>query len=136
MKFSTLSVALVSLAVVQGFAPHPASTGKSHLLASTEPLFVDETRDNVKDYYGKELQTSDDLATNACCTAGAPPKYIQECINNLHPSTVSRYYGCGLCLPLYDMKDCHVLDWVVGPAVMCTLLRNWLGLMGALWVLI
>ena len=110
MKFSTLSIALVSVAVVQGFAPHPASTGKSHLLASTEPLFVDETRDNVKDYYGKELQTSDDLATNACCTAGAPPKYIQECINNLHPSTVSRYYGCGLCLPLYDMKDCHVLD--------------------------
>lgn len=68
------------------------------------------TRQSVQNYYGKELQTSDDLQTNACCTAGAPPTYIQDCINNLHPTTVSKYYGCGLCLPSYDLTACAVLD--------------------------
>ena len=71
---------------------------------------VDETRASVQDYYGKNLQTSDDLQTNACCTAGAPPNYIQECINNLHPTTVAKYYGCGLCLPNYDLTGANVLD--------------------------
>lgn len=74
------------------------------------PLFADETRANVKQYYGTELQTSNDLKTNACCTAGAPPKYIQECIKNLHESTIARYYGCGLCLPSYDLTGCSILD--------------------------
>lgn len=50
------------------------------------------------------------MQTNACCTAGAPPKHIQEAINNLHPTTVSKYYGCGLCLPSYDLTGCSVLD--------------------------
>jgi len=71
---------------------------------------VDATRESVQDYYGKTLQKSEDLQTNACCTAGAPPTYIQDCLNNLHPVTVSKYYGCGLTLPNYDLKGCKVLD--------------------------
>uniref|UniRef100_A0A7S3DU83 Arsenite methyltransferase n=1 Tax=Entomoneis paludosa TaxID=265537 RepID=A0A7S3DU83_9STRA len=107
-----LSLSLYSFGAVNAFTPVQTTSRSSALSASTEPapLFIDETRDSVKNYYGNELQTSDDLATNACCTAGAPPKYIQDCINNLHPSTVSRYYGCGLCLPFYDMEGCSVLD--------------------------
>ena len=73
-------------------------------------LFVDETRASVSNYYGKELSSSDDLKTNACCTAGAPPKYIQDCIQNIHPEVVSRYYGCGLCLPQYPLEGATVLD--------------------------
>jgi arsenite methyltransferase len=69
-----------------------------------------KTRESVQNYYGTELQTSDDLATNACCTSGAPPVYIQDCINNLNPTTVSKYYGCGLCMPSYDLTGCRVLD--------------------------
>jgi arsenite methyltransferase len=75
---------------------------------------VDETqqdrRADVQDYYGKTLQTSDDLKTNACCTAGSPPVYIQNAIRNLHPTTVQKYYGCGLCLPNYDLSGATVLD--------------------------
>ena len=71
---------------------------------------VDETRANVQDYYGKNLQSSDDLQTDACCTAGAPPTYIQDCINKLHPTTVAKYYGCGLCLPNYDLTGATILD--------------------------
>lgn len=77
-------------------------------------LFVDATssasiRDSVSKYYGETLQSSDDLQTNACCTAGAPPKHIQDCISQIHPTVVSKYYGCGLCVPdLLDGKT--VLD--------------------------
>lgn len=66
-------------------------------------------RDSVSKYYGETLQSSDDLQTNACCTAGAPPKHIQDCISQIHPTVVSKYYGCGLCVPdLLDGKT--VLD--------------------------
>lgn len=67
-------------------------------------------RANVQDYYGKTLQTTNDLKTNACCTAGSPPKYIQKAIAALHPTTVLKYYGCGLCLPSYDLKGASILD--------------------------
>jgi len=56
------------------------------------------------------LETSEDLKTNACCTAGAPPKFVQECLSKLHPTTIAKYYGCGLCLPQYDLTGLSVLD--------------------------
>jgi arsenite methyltransferase len=69
-----------------------------------------KTRKDVQNYYGTELQTSDDLATNACCTSGAPPQHIQDCLAKIHPTVISKYYGCGLCLPNYDLSGCSVLD--------------------------
>lgn len=72
---------------------------------------VDETtRASVQDYYGKELSNSADLKTNACCTAGAPPTFIQQAINNINPEVVSKYYGCGLCLPQYPLEGANMLD--------------------------
>lgn len=64
----------------------------------------------MSEYYGKTLSKSEDLQTNACCTAGAPPLYIQDCINNIHPSVLAKYYGCGLCLPQYDLTGLRILD--------------------------
>jgi arsenite methyltransferase len=64
----------------------------------------------VSEYYGKTLKTTDDLKTNACCTAGAPPRYIRDAIANIDPLVLSKYYGCGLCLPQYDMTGLRVLD--------------------------
>jgi hypothetical protein len=87
-----------------------AITSLSVATEDTNALFVDETRASVSNYYGKELSTSDDLKTNACCTAGAPPQYIQDCIKNIHPEVVSKYYGCGLCLPQYPLDGANVLD--------------------------
>ena len=66
--------------------------------------------DQVSEYYGTTLTTSDDLLTNACCTAGAPPLHIQTLIQNIHPSVLAKYYGCGLCVPQYDMTGMTVLD--------------------------
>ena len=64
----------------------------------------------MSEYYGKTLQTSDDLQTNACCTAGAPPTYIQDALANIHPTILSKYYGCGLCIPQYELDGLRVLD--------------------------
>jgi len=85
-------------------------TETSTSTSTPSALFVDETRASVSNYYGKELSTSEDLKTNACCTAGAPPDYIQEAIKNIHPEVVSKYYGCGLCLPQYPLEGANVLD--------------------------
>ena len=41
-----------------------------------------ETHDEVKDYYGKTLQSSSDLQSN-CCTAAEPPDYIKEILKQI-----------------------------------------------------
>ena len=64
----------------------------------------------VSEYYGKTLSTSDDLLTNACCTSAAPPEYIQQAIERVSPTVRAKYYGCGLCLPQYDMTVSVSLD--------------------------
>lgn len=64
----------------------------------------------MKEYYGETLSTSDDLQTNACCTGSAIPDVIRTKLSNVHPDTIARYYGCGLCLPDYDLTGLNVLD--------------------------
>ncbi|MCX2795765.1 methyltransferase domain-containing protein [Microbulbifer thermotolerans] len=63
----------------------------------------------VQDYYGKQLQSSDDLKTTACCDASAVPEWLKPLLAKIHPEILSRYYGCGLvCPPL--LSGCRVLD--------------------------
>lgn len=50
------------------------------------------------------------MQTNACCTAAAPPPYIQQALLNIHPAVRAKYYGCGLCVPSYDLSQAAVLD--------------------------
>ncbi len=65
--------------------------------------------DSVKDYYGKQLQSSSDLKTTACCDASSVPNWLKPLLANIHPEVLSRYYGCGLiCPPL--LEGCRVLD--------------------------
>jgi arsenite methyltransferase len=68
------------------------------------------TRADVQEYYGTTLQKSEDLKTNACLTAGSPPPYVRQCLKKIHPEVLAKYYGCGLCLPAYDLSGCSVLD--------------------------
>jgi len=82
--------------------------------------------EEIKDYYGKELSTSEDLKTNACCTLEKPPKHIRDALSNVHDEVMSKYYGCGLAIPakLEGMKildlgsgsgrDCYILSQLVG----------------------
>lgn len=63
----------------------------------------------VQDYYGKELQHSDDLKTSACCDITQIPSWLKPVLANIHPEVLNRYYGCGLvCPPL--LEGCRVLD--------------------------
>jgi SAM-dependent methyltransferase len=65
--------------------------------------------DVVQDYYGKQLQSTADLKTTACCDASAIPDWLKPLLGKIHPDVLSRYYGCGLvCPPL--LEGCRVLD--------------------------
>jgi SAM-dependent methyltransferase len=65
--------------------------------------------ENVQDYYGKVLQGSADLRTDACCTAEAPPPLIRQALGNVHDEVTGRYYGCGLVAP-EALQGLSVLD--------------------------
>ena len=65
--------------------------------------------DIVQDYYGKQLQSTADLKTSACCDIEAIPEWLKPLLSKIHPDVLSRYYGCGLvCPPL--LEGCRVLD--------------------------
>jgi len=66
-------------------------------------------RDIVQDYYGKQLKSTDDLKTSACCDISALPSWLKPLIDNIHPEVLSRYYGCGLVCPDL-LEGCKVLD--------------------------
>lgn len=69
----------------------------------------DQVKDQVKDYYGRQLQGTADLKTSACCDASAVPIWLRPLLARIHPEVLDRYYGCGLvCPPL--LEGCRVLD--------------------------
>lgn len=80
----------------------------------------------VEAYYGSFLETSSDLKTNACTTAGAPPSHLKNLLANVHDEILATYYGCGLVYPpqlegarVLDLgcgtgRDCYVLSQLVG----------------------
>ena len=82
--------------------------------------------DEVKDYYGKILQSSNDLKTDACCTTEEIPEHLKQAMANIHSEVSSRYYGCGLVRPqqlqgmrILDLgcgsgRDCYILSQLVG----------------------
>ncbi len=83
-------------------------------------------KDSVQEYYGKVLQHSNDLKTNACCTDGEMPVSLRKVFANIHPEVQARYYGCGLVSPqlleglrILDLgsgsgRDCYALAQLVG----------------------
>jgi len=66
--------------------------------ARTELAAPADTADAVKEYYGKILQKSEDLKTNACCTGDLPPPHIRKAMAKVHDEVVAKYYGCGFCV--------------------------------------
>lgn len=86
--------------------------------------------DLVKDYYGKQLRSSADLQTSACCDSSAVPDRLRPLLAKIHPEVLSRYYGCGLvCPPLLD--GCKVLDLGCGSGRDAYLLSQLVGLEGS-----
>lgn len=65
--------------------------------------------DIVQDYYGRQLTTSADLKTSACCDVSQMPAWLKPLLARIHPEVLSRYYGCGLVCPT-QLEGCRVLD--------------------------
>lgn len=87
---------------------------------------VSPTKDSVKEYYGKILQTSDDLLTDACCTAEGMPDFAKPILSRVHEEVLSKYYGCGIIIP-EQLKDCSVLDLGSGSGRDCYVLSYLVG---------
>ena len=77
----------------------------------------------VQDYYGKTLQGSEDLKTNACCTVIDYSPEIKQVLALISEDVVSHYYGCGLTIPP-RVKGLRVLDLGSGSGRDCFLLSG------------
>lgn len=60
---------------------------------------MDEIIEQVKEYYGKELQSKKDLKTSACCCSEKPPAEIRAVLPLITDEIHERSYGCGSPLP-------------------------------------
>jgi arsenite methyltransferase len=68
------------------------------------------THQDVKDYYGKILETSKDLQTNACCcSTECLTTDVKEALSQIDEEILDKFYGCGSPLPPV-LKGCTVLD--------------------------
>lgn len=87
---------------------------------------MENIHQEVQEYYGEELQSSEDLKTNACCTLTKPPKHILEALRLVADEVSAKYYGCGLTIPsnveglrILDLgsgsgRDCYIAGKLVG----------------------
>jgi arsenite methyltransferase len=66
-------------------------------------------RELVKDYYGRQLRSSADLKTSACCDSAGVPERLKPLLARIHPQVLARYYGCGLVCPAL-LEGCRILD--------------------------
>ena len=55
--------------------------------------------ESVKEYYGKKLQSNDDLKTAACCATQKPPVEIRAILPLIADEIQVKFYGCGSPLP-------------------------------------
>lgn len=87
------------------------------------------TYEQVQDYYGKVLQKSDDLKTDACCTDENMPEFLKPILSKVHDEVLMRYYGCGLILP-EQLTGCKILDLGSGAGRDCYALSALVGEQG------
>lgn len=66
--------------------------------------------ESIKEYYGKILQTNQDLKTSACCTAESIPLHLRDILKLIHDDVITKFYGCGSPIPFLDLEGKTVLD--------------------------
>jgi SAM-dependent methyltransferase len=61
--------------------------------------------EEVREYYGKILNSKKDLKTDACCTIDSFPEEQKQILSEIHPEILEKFYGCGSPIPpLLDGK--------------------------------
>ena len=63
----------------------------------------------IKDYYGRILQSSKDLKTDACCPTSPPQKHVLSVLRQIDDEIVEKFYGCGSPIPV-AAEGCTILD--------------------------
>ncbi|MDV0447641.1 Arsenite methyltransferase [Methanosarcinaceae archaeon Ag5] len=59
-----------------------------------------DINENIKEYYGKVLQSTADLKSKACCCSpSSASKEVKETLTLIADEVAARYYGCGSPLP-------------------------------------
>ncbi len=84
----------------------------------------------MQDYYGKTLQSSQDLQTNACCTDSTISDYLKAILSKINDEVMARYYGCGLIAP-EALDGAHILDLGCGAGRDCYALSAMVGEQGS-----
>lgn len=69
----------------------------------------DSVLEHIRTYYGSTLKGTQDLRTNACCTAESVPRHVKEVLPDVDDEIVARFYGCGSPIPP-AIEGCRVLD--------------------------
>ena len=82
--------------------------------------------DAIKDYYGKVLQTKEDLKTTACCAGDSIPGYLKPIVAKVHETVQSRFYGCGVPIP-EAIEGCQVVDLGCGTGRDCFVMSKLVG---------
>eukprot|EP00041_Stephanoeca_diplocostata_P032412 m.1037392 g.1037392 ORF g.1037392 m.1037392 type:complete len:427 (+) comp24143_c0_seq9:2498-3778(+) len=75
-------------------------------------------QDSVQNYYGKILETSKDLKTNACTTSDRPNNIVIDALRKVPSEVKEKYYGCGSPVPL-GIEGLDVLDLGSGSGQDC-----------------
>ncbi|MCL2146210.1 MAG: methyltransferase domain-containing protein [Synergistaceae bacterium] len=65
--------------------------------------------ENVKAYYGKQIQSKADLASSSCCCNESPPVEIRAILPLISEEILDKFYGCGSPLPPL-LEGATVLD--------------------------
>ncbi|MFC1667791.1 arsenosugar biosynthesis radical SAM (seleno)protein ArsS [Chlamydiota bacterium] len=66
-------------------------------------------REQVKEYYGAELQGTNDLKTSACCISDSMPKQHKEILKSIDSEIIEKIYGCGSPIPS-EIQGSTILD--------------------------
>ncbi len=89
-------------------------------------MLEEQTKAEVREYYGKVLQTNADLKTSACCPIDAMPARLRTMLADVHPTVIEKFYGCGSPIP-FDLEGKTVLDLGSGSGRDCFLLSRLVG---------
>ena len=70
---------------------------------------IETAHEQVQEYYGEVLGSTDDLRTTACCSPDALAPHLKAIVSEIHDEVLSRFYGCGSPLPP-ALEGATVLD--------------------------
>ncbi len=70
---------------------------------------VEIQKEQVRDYYGRVLNSKSDLRSTACCSPDSLAPHVKAILPLIDDEIFDRFYGCGSPLP-ESLEGCTVLD--------------------------